>query len=81
MKYVVLGASAAGISGARQLRALDKDADITLVSKDDKIYSRCILHHYMEGIRDVKKLEFVEDNFIEKIILTGLKVFQLQVLM
>ncbi|MFQ9617004.1 MAG: NAD(P)/FAD-dependent oxidoreductase, partial [Clostridium butyricum] len=47
MKYVVLGASAAGISGARQLRALDKDADITLVSKDDKIYSRCILHHYM----------------------------------
>ncbi|MBS5981004.1 MAG: NAD(P)/FAD-dependent oxidoreductase [Clostridium butyricum] len=66
MKYVVLGASAAGISGARQLRALDKDADITLVSKDDKIYSRCILHHYMEGIRDVKKLEFVEDNFIEK---------------
>lgn len=66
MKYVVLGASAAGISGARQLRTLDKDAEITLVSKDDKIYSRCILHHYMEGIRDVKKLEFVEDNFIEK---------------
>ena len=66
MKYVVLGASAAGISGVSQLRTLDKEAEITLVSKDDKIYSRCILHHYMEGIRDVKKLEFVEDNFIEK---------------
>ncbi|WP_293982169.1 NAD(P)/FAD-dependent oxidoreductase [uncultured Clostridium sp.] len=66
MKYVVLGASAAGISGVTELRNLDKDAEITLVSKDDKIYSRCILHHYMEGIRDVKKLEFVEDNFIEK---------------
>ena len=66
MKYVVLGASAAGISGGTELRNLDKDAEITLVSKDDKIYSRCILHHYMEGIRDVKKLEFVEDNFIEK---------------
>lgn len=66
MKYVVIGASAAGISGVRQLRTLDKDAEITLVSKDDKIYSRCILHHYMEGIRDVKKLEFVEDGFIEK---------------
>ena len=66
MKYVVLGASAAGISGVRELRTLDKDAEITLVSKDDKIYSRCILHHYMEGIRDVKKLEFVEDKFIEK---------------
>ena len=66
MKYVVIGASASGISGVKQLRILDKDAEITLVSKDDKIYSRCILHHYMEGIRDVKKLEFCEDNFIEK---------------
>lgn len=66
MKYVVLGASAAGINGVRQLRALDSNAQITLISKDDKIYSRCILHHYMEGIRDVKKLEFVEDNFIEE---------------
>lgn len=66
MKYVVLGASAAGISGAQELRKLDKDAEIVLISKDDKIYSRCILHHYMEGIRDTKKLEFVEDGFIEK---------------
>ena len=66
MKYVVLGASAAGINGVRELRCLDKDADITLISKDDKIYSRCILHHYMEGIRDVKKLEFIEDDFINK---------------
>ena len=65
MKYVVIGASAAGISGLRQLRNNDKDAEITLISKDDKIYSRCILHHYMEGIRDVKRLEFMEDNFIE----------------
>ena len=37
MKYVVLGASAAGISGVTELRNLDKDAEITLVSKDDKI--------------------------------------------
>lgn len=66
MKYVVLGASASGINGVRQLRNLDKDAEITLISKDDKIYSRCILHHYMEGIRDIKKLEFVEDDFINK---------------
>jgi len=66
MKYVVLGASASGVNGAAQLRNLDKEAEITLISKDDKIYSRCILHHYMEGIRDVKKLEFVEDDFINK---------------
>ena len=40
MKYVVLGASAAGINGVGQLRALDSNAQITLISKDDKIYSR-----------------------------------------
>ena len=66
MKYVVLGASAAGISGVTELRKIDKDAEIVLISKDENIYSRCILHHYMEGIRDLKKLEFVEDGFIEK---------------
>jgi NADPH-dependent 2,4-dienoyl-CoA reductase/sulfur reductase-like enzyme len=36
--YVILGASAAGINGVRELRRLDKDADITLISKDDKEY-------------------------------------------
>ncbi|MGL4338022.1 MAG: NAD(P)/FAD-dependent oxidoreductase [Turicibacter sp.] len=65
MHYVVVGASAAGISGVRHIRDLDKSAKITLISKDEYIYSRCILHHYLEGIRDVKQLEFVEDHFIE----------------
>lgn len=66
MNYVVVGASAAGINGARTLRQLDPEANITLISKDEYIHSRCILHHYLEGIRDIKALEFVEDGFIEK---------------
>ena len=66
MKYVVLGASAAGISGVRRLRELDPTAEITLISKDTHIYSRCIMHHYIEGIRDLKKLQFVPQNFIEE---------------
>ncbi|WP_455541959.1 NAD(P)/FAD-dependent oxidoreductase [Intestinibacter sp.] len=65
MKYIVLGASASGINGARQIRRHDENAEIVLISKDENIYSRCILHHYLEGIRNVKQLEFVEDNFIE----------------
>ena len=36
MRYVVIGASAAGISGAKTLRELDKDAEIILVSKDEE---------------------------------------------
>lgn len=65
MKYVVIGASAAGISGCKRLRELDPSAEITLISKDKHIYSRCILHHYIEGIRDLDRLQFVPLNFIE----------------
>ena len=64
MKYVVLGASAAGISGARRLRELDQEAEIVLISTDEHIYSRCILHHYVEGQRDLKRLQFVPHDFI-----------------
>ena len=66
MKYVVLGASAAGISGVKRLCELDKTAEITLISKDEKVYSRCIMHHLMENIRSVEQLSFVEPNFMEK---------------
>ena len=82
MKFVVIGASAAGINASRQLRLRDENAEITLISKDEHVYSRCILHYYMEGIRDLKGLEFMEDDFmkiyninwIKGISVTGLKV-------
>lgn len=63
MKYVVLGSSAAGVNGVRELRRLDKDCRIVLISKDEAIYSRCILHKYLCGERDMKGICFVEDNF------------------
>lgn len=66
MKYVIIGASAAGINGAENLRALDKNADITLISKDTDIYSRCILHHYIGGMRDLQGINFVDKDFFEK---------------
>lgn len=73
MRYIVIGASAAGISGAKTLRELDSDAEIILVSKDEFIYSRCILHHYISGVRDIKALDFSEDDFIEKYNITWKK--------
>lgn len=66
MRYVVIGASAAGISGAKTLRELDENAEIILISKDEYIYSRCILHHYISGVRTVEQLDFSEKDFIEK---------------
>lgn len=65
MKYVVIGASAAGINGIRELRKLDKDCEIVLISKDKNIYSRCILHQYLGGIRTLEALNFAEHNFEE----------------
>lgn len=65
MKYVVVGASAAGINGIRELRKQDKDSEITLISKDQAIYSRCILHHYLSGQRSMEQLRFVEPDFEE----------------
>lgn len=65
MKYVILGASAAGINGAKELRKIDRHAEIILVSKDKKIYSRCMLHHFLSGERNLKEISFVEPDLME----------------
>lgn len=65
MKYVVLGASAAGISGVKELRKQDRDSQIVLISRDKAVYSRCILHHYLGGRRSLERLSFVEPDFEE----------------
>lgn len=66
MRYVVIGSSASGINGAKALRELDKDAEIILISKDEYVYSRCILHHYISGIRDIKALNFSGEDYFRK---------------
>ena len=65
-KYVILGASAAGVNAIGAIRSLDNTGLITLVSEDDAIYSRCILHHFLSGARDEKALQFIDDDFIPK---------------
>ena len=63
---MVLGASAAGINGVRQLRKQCPEAEIILVSKDSSIYSRCILHHYLGNMRTKEELCFAEDDFEDR---------------
>ena len=55
MKYVVIGSSAAGVNAIRELRRLDKECQIVLISKDKDIYSRCILHEYLAGKRTIER--------------------------
>lgn len=66
MKYVILGASAAGINAIKVLRELDENAQITLISKDENIYSRCMLHHVISGHRTLQSLNFAENDFDKK---------------
>ena len=66
MAYVVVGASAAGINAAKILREINKDIEIILVSKDEHVYSRCILHHFLDGRRNIDDLDFSPAEFFEK---------------
>ena len=66
MKYVVIGASAAGTNVIRKLRDLNPQDDITLISEDTAIYSRCILYHHIKGERNLEELNFVGPDFEER---------------
>ena len=63
MKYVIIGSSAAGINAVRELRKYDREGEIVLVSKDENVYSRCILHQYLSGERTLERLNFAEPDF------------------
>lgn len=65
MRFVVIGASASGMSAAKTLRELDKNCEITLISKDEYVYSRCILHHYISKHRGIEQLNFTDKKFFE----------------
>lgn len=66
MHYVIIGASAAAINGAKTLRKLDDTSKITLISKDDTVYSRCMLHHVVSGARTIQGISFVEEDFFDR---------------
>ena len=72
-RFAVLGASAAGTNVVRKLRELNPEAEIILISEDDAIYSRCILYHKLEGIRDLEGMNFVGPDFIERMGCTWIK--------
>lgn len=66
MRHLIIGSSAAGISAARTIRKLDPAAEITIISKDETIYSRCLLHHFISGARSEDRLAFIPADFMVK---------------
>ena len=63
MRHIIIGASAAGVKAAGLLREFDPASDITVVSRDKEIYSRCMLHLKLAGQRDDSRLSFVDSGF------------------
>lgn len=65
MKHVIIGAGPAGIVAAKTIRELRPQDEITIVSTDDKVHSRCMLHKIIGKERDEAAINFVEDSFFE----------------
>lgn len=52
-KYVIIGTSAAGLTAARTLRTLDKDAHIICISDEpENPYNKCFLADYVAGQKE-----------------------------
>lgn len=66
MRYVILGAGAAGITAAKTLRLADSNGKITVLSTDTQVHSRCMLHKYLSHERDAEGISFIDKNFFEK---------------
>jgi len=66
VRYLILGASAAGINAAKTIRQLDGAGEITLISRDEQVYSRCMLHLLISGERSPEQAGFAEADFFKR---------------
>ncbi len=56
MRYVIVGASAAGISAAETIRQRNRAAEIVVISDEKLVYSRPLHSYYLAGDMDEEKV-------------------------
>lgn len=66
MQYVILGAGAAGIMAAKTIRKTDAQGEITVISTDTQVHSRCMLHKFLSHERSAESISFIDADFFEK---------------
>ncbi len=72
MRYVIIGASAAGAQAAEDLRKLDKESKITIISAEKHLpYSRCLISRLVDGRLSEYNLYFKTKHFFEDYNLDG----------
>lgn len=73
MKYVIIGASAAGVQAAEELRKLDKETKITVISQEKyPPYSRCLLSRFVDGRLPQDRLYFKTQRFFKDYNIEGI---------
>lgn len=65
MIHVILGVGAAGITAAKTIREYDKESAVVMISEDEFVHSRCMLHKYIGKERDEAELSFIPESFFD----------------
>jgi NAD(P)H-nitrite reductase large subunit len=64
MKHCIIGAGAAAISAVRTILKEKPGDTIVIVSQDEEVYSRCMLHKVISGERDAAGINFINDDIL-----------------
>ena len=65
MKHLIIGAGAAAISAVRTILKEKPDDTVVIVSQDNEVYSRCMLHKFISGERDAESINFINDDILK----------------
>jgi len=65
MKHLIIGAGAAAISAVRTILKEKPNDSVVMVSQDEEVYSRCMLHKFISGERDAQSINFINDGILE----------------
>jgi NAD(P)H-nitrite reductase large subunit len=66
MRYVIVGASAAGVSAAETFRQRDPAAETVVISDERLVYSRPLLSYYLAGHLSEENLLYRPRDFFER---------------
>ncbi len=67
MKYLIIGASAAGLAAAESIRKADKSGEITILTKEAYLpYSRPSISYYLKGVVNEKDMYLRKPSFYKE---------------
>lgn len=66
MRHIIIGASAAGLTAAKTIRQWEPQDEITVISVDTQVHSRCMLHKFLSHERTAQGINFVKESFFDE---------------